>query len=770
MDASQYKDYVLVLLFIKYVSDKYAGNPYAPIIIPDGASFADMVALKGTKDIGDQINKKILGPLATANKLSQSDMPDFNDAAKLGTGKEMVERLTNLIAIFEDARLDFSKNRADGDDILGDAYEYLMRHFATESGKSKGQFYTPAEVSRVIAQILGVRTAKTTTRTTVYDPTCGSGSLLLKVADEATTKLTLYGQEKDAATSGLARMNMILHDNPEALVHQGNTLTDPKFKDGEALKTFDYVVANPPFSDKRWSTGLNPLADEFGRFQTFGAPPAKQGDYAYLLHIVRSVKSTGKGACILPHGVLFRGNAEADIRRKLVEKGYIKGIIGLPANLFYGTGIPACIVVIDKEHAATRTGIFLIDASGGFTKDGPKNRLRAQDVFTRQIDVPRFARMVPFAEIEKNDFNLNLPRYIDSQTPEDVQDIAGHLRGGIPTRDVDALERYWAVCPKLRAALFRDERPGYLALAVEKGTIKAAIFGHPEFEAFVAGMNAHFAAWRKKAAKQLKSLEPGCHPKEVIAELSEGLLKHYHDRPLIDAYDVYQHLMDYWATVMQDDCYLVSADGWKAETYRVLVKDKKGKEKDTGWACDLVPKPLVVSRYFAAEQKALDELAAKLEAAKVKLAELEEEHGGEEGAFGELEKVNKATVTVRLKEIGGDAEAKDEAAALKAWLTARADWEKLGKQHDDADEKLDDAAYAKYPTLTPDEVKALAVDDKWLAALDARVHGEMDRVSQQLTARVRELAERYETSLAALTDRVPALGDRVNAALKRMGC
>src|SRR5467141_506799 len=404
MDASQYKDYVLVLLFIKYVSDKYAGQPYAPITIPKGASFKDMVALKGKPDIGDQINKKIIAPLANANKLS--DMPDFNEVSKLGSGKEMVERLTNLIAIFENKALDFSKNRAEGDDILGDAYEYLMRHFATESGKSKGQFYTPAEVSRIIAQVSGIHDAATTSSTTVYDPTCGSGSLLLKVGDAAVTKVTLYGQEKDAATSSLARMNMILHNNPEALVFQGNTLTDPKFTDGGKLKVFDYVVANPPFSDKRWSTGLNPLEDPHERFKTFGVPPAKQGDYAYLLHIVRTLKSTGKGACILPHGVLFRGNAEADIRRVLVRKGYIKGIIGLPANLFYGTGIPACIIVVDKEDAHTRQGIFLIDASSGYMKDGPKNRLRAQDihqivdVFNRRLELSKYSRMVAFEEIE----------------------------------------------------------------------------------------------------------------------------------------------------------------------------------------------------------------------------------------------------------------------------------------------------------------------------------------------------------------------------------
>ena len=397
MDASQYKDYVLVLLFIKYVSDKYAGVKYAPITVPPGASFKDMVALKGKPDIGDQINKKIIAPLANANKLS--DMPDFNEPSKLGSGKEMVDRLTNLIAIFENKALDFSKNRAEGDDILGDAYEYLMRHFATESGKSKGQFYTPAEVSRIMAQIVGIRDSATTT-TTVYDPTCGSGSLLLKVGDEAKVKVTLYGQEKDAATSGLARMNMILHNTPTALIVQGNTLADPKFKDADTLKTFDYVVANPPFSDKRWSTGIDPLNDLYERFNRFGTPPSKQGDYAYLLHIVRSLKSAGKGACILPHGVLFRGNAEADIRRNLVRKGYIKGIIGLPANLFFGTGIPACIIVIDKEDAHTRKGIFMIDGSAGYMKDGNKNRLRAMDihkivdVFNKRLGIPKYSRMV----------------------------------------------------------------------------------------------------------------------------------------------------------------------------------------------------------------------------------------------------------------------------------------------------------------------------------------------------------------------------------------
>lgn len=774
MDASQYKDYVLVMLFVKYVSDKYAGQRFAPIEVPSGASFADMVALKGDPHIGDKINKLVLGPLFKANNLSVP--PDFNDATKLGTGKEMVQRLTNLIAIFENPELDFSKNRADGDDLLGDAYEYLMRHFATESGKSKGQFYTPAEVSRVLAAVVGIRDAETSRSTTVYDPTCGSGSLLLKVGAAARTFVTLYGQEKDSATAGLARMNMILHNQPTAEVRQGNTLATPHFLDGDSLKTFDYVVANPPFSDKRWSTGLDPENDVHGRFRHFGVPPGKQGDYAYLLHIVRSLKSTGTGACILPHGVLFRGNAEAEIRRNLVRRGLIKGIIGLPANLFYGTGIPACIVVIDKEGAASRDAIFMVDASKGFIKDGNKNRLREMDLhrivdtFARQSEAdPRFARLVPLEEIERNEFNLNIPRYIDSQESEDIQDIDGHLRGGIPTRDLDELSRYWAVCPGLRDSLFAERRPGYVDLVVDKGQLKTAIFEHPEFVAFTNGMEALFDTWCDTVAARLKGLAPGFHPKELIAELGEDLLAHYEGKPLVDHYAVYQHLMDYWAETMQDDAYLVSSDGWKAEPSRVIVTDKKGKQRDKGWTCDLVPKELVVGRYFLAESRAIEELQAKLEAATATRTELEEEQGGEDGLFSDMEKVTKGAVNARLKELTGDAEAADEVAALKAWAKAANAEAAAKKAIKTAEAALDAKAYAKYQGLTEGDVQVLVVDDKWLVTLSTRIHGELDRISQTLTRRVNELAERYETPLPDATSNVEALQAKVDAHLTRMG-
>jgi type I restriction enzyme M protein len=423
----------------------------------------------------------------------------------------------------------------------------------------------------------------------------------------------------------------------------------------------------------------------------------------------------------------------------------------------------------------------MIDASGGFMKDGPKNRLRSMDihkivdVFNKRLDVPKYSRMVSVEEIEKNEFNLNLPRYIDSQQAEDLQNIEGHLKGGIPKADVDALQHYWDVCPKLRQMLFKANRPGYLDLAVEKSAIKSTIYEHPEFAAFISKMNAHFETWQQKTAKTLRQLKTGCHPKKIIVDLSEDLLAHYIGQPLIDTYDVYQHLMDYWAeTTMQDDCYLIAADGWKAETYRIIEtkkgKDgKPGKQVDKGWTCDLIPKALIVARYFAKEQVIVDQLAAELEGVTARLTEMEEEYGGEDGAFAELDKVNKANVATRLKEIEGDKNAKDEAAVLSDWLKLNNEEADLKKRLKEAEAALDAQAYAKYPKLTETEIKTLVVDGKWLAALDRDIHGEMDRISQALTLRVKELAERYETPLPQMVSHVAELEAKVNRHLERMG-
>ena len=798
MDASQYKDYILTLLFVKYVSDKQKTDPESLIDVPAGGSFDDMVALKGDKEIGDRINK-IIARLAEANRLQKViDQADFNDEEKLGKGKEMQDRLSKLVAIFAD--LDFRGSRAEGDDLLGDAYEYLMRHFATESGKSKGQFYTPAEVSRILAKVVGIN-PDTRQDQTIYDPACGSGSLLLKAAAEAPRGMTIYGQEKDNATWALSMMNMILHGNEIADIRKGDTITSPELTQGAQLRTFDFVVMNPPFSVKSWSNGLE---NAYGRFE-FGMPPAKNGDYAFLLHALKSLKSTGKAAVVLPHGVLFRGNVEATIRKALLQRGYVKGVIGLPPNLFYGTGIPACVVVLDKEDAHARTGVFMIDASKGFKKDGPKNRLRSQDIhkivdtFTRQTEVPRYARMVPLDEIAdpKNDFNLNLPRYIDSTEPEDIQDIDGHLRGGIPERDIDALDRYWQVMPAVRAALFKPStHAGYCDLACAE--VKPAIVGHAEFTAFKTGVDKLFAQWKATHTPRLKAFTPGSHPKALIEALSEDLLTTFAPAPLLDHYDIYQHLMDYWAETMQDDSYLITADGWiEAARPRLIVEEKNKKTKEKPdlvvgkkkHKSELLPPALLIARYFAEEQAAIEKLETEIAALQQQMEELAEEHGGEEGAFSDLEKINRAEVSRRLKELQeaeaaekknaaakvaeepvpfGESEESDTGALLE-WLNLDGREAELKRKLKIAQESLMERVLQQYARLTEDEIKALVVDDKWLATIAGAVEGELDRVSQTLTGRIRQLAERYATTLPQLTDEVATLASRVDEHLKKMG-
>jgi type I restriction enzyme M protein len=795
MDASEYKDYVLLMLFIKYISDKYAGVPFAPITVPDGASFADMVALKGNPNIGDLINKKIIAPIEAANTSLGSIKVDFDNPEKLGTGDEKVKRLSNLIAIFEKPELNFSKNKAEGDDILGDAYEYLMRNFATESGKSKGQFYTPSEVSRIMAKIIGISTINTNADTTVYDPTCGSGSLLLKVAAEARGHITIYGQEKESATAGLARMNMVLHDCPTALIRcTGNsTLSDPQFKeDNGGLKLFDFIVANPPFSSKNWSNGLNVESendDDYGRFSGFGIPPAKNGDYAFLLHMIRSLKSNGKAAVILPHGVLFRGNAEAEIRKNLIRKGYIKGIIGLPANLFYGTGIPACLIVVDKENAHNRKAIFMVDAGKGFAKDGPKNRLRDQDihkivdVFNKQLELPKYSRIVPITEIEEKEYNLNIPRYIDSQEEEDIQDIEAHLSGGIPNRDMEALSDYWAVYPSLKQLLFKPLRTNYAQLAIDKADIKKAIFDHPEFTAYTRLVLDEFEGWQKQTIPYLKGLQTEMHPREVIHEISESLLNTFSNLQLIDKYDTYQHLMSYWNEVMQDDVFVITDSGWQTgrEQYRITksTKDKNGKTKEKpvegidGIESKLIKPSLIIDHYFGAEQKAIEALEAQRDAIAQELEEMEEEHGGDEGLLAEAkndkDKVTAASVKERLRKIKGSAADKEEQQLLERYLKQTDAIAEYNKKIKAAQQKLETLVWNKYPTLSDDEIKTLVVDNKWMAVLNKAIHTEMQRISQRLTQRIKELADRYDTPLPAMTDEVSLLEEKVKGHLSKMG-
>ncbi len=704
----------------------------------------------------------------------------------------MQDRLSNLIGIFQD--INFTSSKSEGDDLLGDAYEYLMRHFATQSGKSKGQFYTPAEVSRVMAQLLQI--PKDTRRsTTVYDPTCGSGSLLVKVADASPNGLTIYGQEMDNATWALSKMNMILHGFETSDIRQGNSLADPKFKKNEQLDTFDYLVANPPFSFKTWKNGVE---NNYGRFDGYAEPPTKNGDYAFLLHMVKSLKSTGRAAVIMPHGVLFRGNTEATIRKELIKRGLIKAIIGLPANLFYGTGIPACIVVLDKKDAAGRTGIFIVDASKGFEKDGPKNRLRPRDMhkivdaYLKQAEIPRYSRMVLVSEIAdlKNDYNLNIPRYVDSSEPEDIQDLHAHLQGGVPNGDLDALKPYWDAFPSLRATLFARLRDGYSELKVDKADIPTTVSSSPEYQSYATDTHALVSKWWASHRSSLEGIHGTISSAQLIGNLGESLLEIFRPRPLIDEYGVYEQLMSYWNATMHDDVVLVMGEGWvdasRPREARIIGMDSNDKPKyeethlkfGTGarakrWVMDLVPPVHIVDRLFATERDKIAEMEIAVVTTTQAIAEYAEEHAVEDGLLWDATD-DEGSVTAklakdRLRVARAEGVDQDEIDALEHVIALFKDETDAKKAVKEAQAALDLKTLAQYGKLTESDVRSLVIDDKWGSTLARGVDAELRVLIQEFVVRLRVLAARYAETLGELEADVDAVGAKVTDHLAAMG-
>ena len=802
VEPSRYKDYVLVLLFFKYVSDRYKGRKFAEFTVNPGASFDDLVAAKGKSDVGERVDK-IIQKFLEDNRL-QGSLPDvsFNNPDELGSGKELVDKVSGLIAVFQNPAIDFKSNRASGDDIIGDAYEYFMMKFAQESGKSKGQFYTPSEVSRIIARLIGIGNIKNDVnkKWTLYDPAAGSGSLLIRAADEAPVDengasiVTIFGQEKYPDTAGLAKMNFILHNKGTGEIKSGNTLSSPQYLDefGE-LKKFDFIVMNPPFSDKAWTDGIKPSNDKYKRFDDYGIPPEKNGDYAWFLHVLKSLNQTGKAGIVMPHGVLFRGNSEETIRKKILAKKWIKGIVSLPANLFYGTGIPACIIIIDKENAESRTGIFMIDASSGYKKDGSKNRLREQDIekivryFNGQIVEEGYSRFVTYKSIlEENDGNLNIPRYITKVDDTLPQNIAAHLNGGIPKTDIDSLEKLWTVAPELKSVLFStiDTEHSIYKQAVASDDIEetiyqnAAIVSEKERELVVT-----FSSWRDEVQEILLSITAYTNPKALIRNISGKILAAYNGSRLLDKYDVYDCLLNYWNEKLQDDVYAIKVSGYEAgreieyEYAKKKTKDENGEtvsvddtSKVKSFDGALIPREIIERTYFAEEITAITALEEQCERLESELNEMREEESGDEGLLREVlsesgDSISKANLTKRIKELDAK-KTSEEADVLSQIITLFAndktdEIEALMKQNpalDSFELRNKKGALVKFkiatalkeaqtdaviPEIYADEYTALTAYQDKLSALD--------EVNKQLKILRKELDDKVEKKYGELT-------------------
>lgn len=797
MDASQYKDYVLVVLFLKYISDKAKADKDYLLNIPEGCFWEDILALRYKSNIGERLNE-IIHQIAEENDLSGViDTADFNDDTKLGKGKDKVDTLSKLVTAFTKNALDFSSNRAGDDDLLGDAYEYLMKNFASESGKSKGQFYTPGEVSRVMAKVIGIH-QDLHENISIYDPTCGSGSLLLRALSESLhpNNTALFGQEKDINNVGMAKMNMILHGYECSDIQQGDTLNNPQFLSSPtALQTFNYVVANPPFSQKswlksakendmfeRWGNGVVDMEEGSRTPSSIGVPPEKNGDYAFLLHIIKSMAADGKGACILPHGVLFRGNAEGEIRKNIVKAGYIKGLIGLPQNLFYGTGIPACIIILDKQEASDRKGIFMIDAKDGFVKDGNMNRLREEDIqrivdtWEAWVDVPHYARFVPQEEIEKNDYNLNIPRYIEARDTEIVQNIEAHLKGGLPKHDIDQLSDYWEALPTLKDELVKYQGNGYYAWAVSREQIDGIINDNEDYQTQQATLKHHcrtdfMEQWQETIYNLAESSEK---PKTLIERMGQSIRNLFGEgNLLVDEYDAYEQLMNYWAETMQDDVYMIMADGWKLNLRPKQKEDKKEKKMVPvvvkTWndlESDLLPVEYIVNRFCKSELEACDELSASIAFMENEVTSLVEEN---DDVFDtknfEKEKINLASVKKRAKVTKGE-----EQARLIEWI----EWQNSIKAEKaklkEANDKLLSRVKEEYDLLAQNEMKVKnLVKEKWVNAISTRIESELSRSIEQLKSQLSAISDRYDQTLPSIDKEVEDYESRVNAHLAQMG-
>lgn len=770
MDATQYKDYVLIVLFMKVITDKYYNKKDSLIDVPADANFNTMISLKGKKNIGEEFNK-ILAKIAEENDLQNViDVVDFNDENKLGKGKDMIDALTGLVEIFQDPELDFSNNRADDNDVLGDAYEYLMKQFASEAGKSKGQFYTPSEVSRIMAKILKISESKKSP-IEVYDMACGSGSLLIKAGNEAVdnSKVYLYGQEKDTNTAGLCVMNMFLHGNATAQIKSGNTLTNPQFLENRKIRSFDFCVANPPFSVKKWNTDLT-AENNFDRFTGFGTPPDNCGDYAFLLHMLKSMNSVnGRGAIILPHGVLFRSGQEELIRKNLLKSGFIEGIIGLPVNLFYGTGIPACIIVLDKKEASNRKNIFMIDASKYFVKDGNKNKLREEDIkkitdtYLNKIEIEHYSKSVSMKDIEKEEYNLNIPRYIDSFDDEVIQDIRAHLLGGIPKADIDRLSKYWNIAPKLRNKLFNNNKKvGYLDLMVDKDNLNEEITNSEEFINYSVALNKKINIWEQENKDLLYSTNLNSNVKQIINTLSDKILNIFDKDELIDKYEAYEYLMEYFNDTLKDDFYLIIENGWIPKI--VFAQDKNGKIKKNEFDSDLLPKEIVIEEYFKEKNDKIEKLNDNLNDVCQKLDSIIQENTGDEEIFKDDEKINEKLIKEKIKE-----ETEDNISTLNKTLDILLSQKELKKDIRTHQEALNKLIIDKYNSLDEETSKDLIINKKWFKSIERKFDDKYEDLIYDLSNKIINEYENYDETLNQLSEKASGLESLVLKDLERMG-
>ena len=811
IEANEYKDYILGFIFYKFLSDKEV-----KYLIELGYTNDDMdTVTEDDKEIVENIQKNIGYFISYDNlfstwlaKGSDFNVADVRDAlsafsrlinashrkvfdgvfdtlqtglSKLGdSSNSQTKAISDLLHLIKDIPMDGKQDY----DVLGFIYEYLISNFAANAGKKAGEFYTPHEVSLLMSEIVADH-LKDRTEIKIYDPTSGSGSLLINIGKAVgkhmgdSDRIKYYAQELKENTYNLTRMNLVMRGIlPDNIVtRNGDTLEEdwPYFDESDPVGTYDplyvdAVVSNPPYS-QNW----NPTDKEADpRYARFGLAPKGKADYAFLLHDLFHIKNDGIMTIVLPHGVLFRGGEEGEIRRNLIENNHIDAVIGLPANIFFGTGIPTIIMVLKQKR--DNTDILIVDASKGYEKVGKNNKLRASDikkitdVVTKRMDVHKFSRVVSRDEIRENDYNLNIPRYVDSSEKPESWDIYASMFGGIPAKEVDELADYWKAFPALKGELFTQINDSYYEL--KTGDIKNAVQSSGDVRAFISRYIASFDGFDEYLKQELMHAMSGVNISKEEAVLSEDIFGRLKGMPLVDAYEAYQILDNDWNKISVD-LEIIQSEGFEATKQvdpNMVIKKKNGKDQEVqeGWIGHVIPFELAQVRYMGESVEALKKAEERLSEIVASYEEALDELPEEEKDKDFVNDDKTAFVWAEVKKAIKAKDVEPEVLAVLKKVSSDNDEEKkLKKQIKDDGEKLHLKTKKLIEGLEDSQVMEL-LHDKWIVPLVESLQQLPDSFISELITELGKLSSKYEDTLEQVEEQISSTENELSGMLSML--
>lgn len=791
IEANEYKDYILGFIFYKFLSDKelkyLKENDYEDADIRE-LTEEDEDAVKDIQtsigyfiayenlfstwlEMGSDFDvDNVRTALSAFTRLiSESHKKVFNKIfdtlqsglSKLGdSSKSQTKAVSDLIYLIKDIPMDGKQDY----DVLGFVYEYLISNFAANAGKKAGEFYTPHEVSVLMSEIVAEH-LKDRDKIEIYDPTSGSGSLLINIGKslskymDNSNGIKYYAQELKENTYNLTRMNLVMRGIIPSNIYarNGDTLEDdwPYFDDADPIASYDplyvdAVVSNPPYS-QNW----NPSGKEMDpRYAGYGIAPKSKADYAFLLHDLYHLKPDGIMNIVLPHGVLFRGGEEGEIRKNLIENNKIDAIIGLPSNIFFGTGIPTIVMVLKQKR--TNDDVLIIDASKGFIKEGKNNKLRDSDIkkivdtFKNRLSIDKYSKVVSRDEIRQNDYNLNIPRYVDSSEKAESWDIYALMFGGIPEKELNDYKEYWDAFPTLRADLYSKAGNSYYALNTDdvKGTIKNNKDVRAFIEEYKNAFNGFDEALENILIKNIESINISMA--EIL--IGDEIFRRIKDKPLVNAYEAYQLFSDEWNTVSVD-LEIIQTEGFEATKKvnpNMVSKKKDGKDVEVqdGWAGHVIPFSLVQDKILYAEKKALSDKENRLLDIKSLYEELLEEFNEDEKEMDFITEDRDAFVNSEVIKASKNKELEEETLAkLKKVVDIIDEEKKLKKEIKTLNAELENETKKRIEELTDIEVIEL-LKDKWIGPIVKGLEVIPTRIIEGLSSKMESLVKKYELTFS----------------------